>query len=242
MKFWVIVCGGPCGAWIDKCLESIFMQRGVDFQVVVSLDNYDSAQGTVALYGSRVITEWNEGRIGGLANICRAVDMVEMKDDDVLVFMDADDWLLGDNALLKVKRLYDENEGLLVTCGGWTTKVKEFDKVCLCLKPYTTDEFKDIRGSEWRGTQLKTMKYVVFRNIDRGDFKDKKGRWMVRAGDHALMMPALEMAGYDRVRHCTDTIYMYNRWNRDVTDEGKINPRKDVRYIRGKKPYERLKR
>ena len=239
--FKVIVTGGPCEQWIEKCLNSVLVQEGVEFEVLVSLDRYDNAQERVYGYSDkRIYNSNNQGRMGGLYNIVQASGFTPMQDDDVLCFMDGDDWLLGTHALATVKNVYDTYPETLVTHGGWQSNMSlEYDQTETLL-PYTEQEFESLRTARWKGTQLKTMKYVVFKNIWHSDFKDAQGNWLFRAGDHALMFPALEMAGYHRTKCITDKIYVYNRKDRIVTEEGLVCPEADVAYVRSKKPYREL--
>jgi hypothetical protein len=116
---------------------------------------------------------------------------------------------------------------------------KWFDKNATCLYPHTEEDFKDIRQATWKATALKTMRYKVFKNIDPNDFKHDDGMWITTACDHALMMPAVEMAGYHRTKWIEEKIYFYNR-DRTVTSGWCASGAKVALYIRTKKPYEYL--
>ena len=238
--FKILIAGGPCEHFIAKCIDSVLSQTVQNFEVLISLDPYDNAPQITKRFESERVKVWtNPKPRGSLYNVYCATCMSKMEDDDILVFMDADDWLLHDRALECVDRIYKVYPNTLITHGGWTTGNKAYDKTETLL-PYTEKDFEDIRNARWKATQLKTMKWVVYKNISLDEFKDETGQWFFRGGDHALMFPALEMAGYDRVKCVTEKIYFYNRFDRSVTPEGKICPEKDVAYICSKKPYQRL--
>jgi glycosyltransferase involved in cell wall biosynthesis len=240
LNFKVIIVGGPCGKFINKCIDSILEQGGVDLQVLVSLDNYDDAQQRVAEYNDdRIKMAFNTGKEGGLYNICRAVSLSVMDDSDILCFIDGDDWLTGNDSLATVKDEYDRCPETLVTHGGWTSGDSFFNRNATCLAPYYGGDFKDIRKATWKATALKTMRYRVFKNIDQNDFKHDDGSWITTACDHALMMPAVEMAGYNRTKWIEKKIYFYNR-GRVVTSGWISSGVKVALYIRAKKPYKLL--
>jgi glycosyltransferase involved in cell wall biosynthesis len=236
--FKVIVVGGPCGKFINKCINSILEQKGVDLQVLVSLDNYDDAQQRVAEYNDdRIKMAFNTGKEGGLYNICCAATLTDMDDSDILCFVDGDDWLIGNDSLATVAKTYTEDT--LVTHGGWTSTQKAWEAQATCLHPYTEDDHKDIRKATWKATALKTMRYKVFKSIDQSDFRHEDGSWITTACDHALMMPAVEMAGYNRTRWIEKKIYFYNR-DRIVTSGWCASGAKVALYIRSKKPYKEI--
>ena len=241
IMFKVLVAGGPCERWIKQCIDSILEQKRVDFEVLVSLDNYDNAQTIVEKYSDeRIKMLLNDDRMGGLYNIVRASKLSHIDDADILVFMDGDDWLIGTDALYTVWSVYNQHPETLVTHGGWKSNMSvEYDNT-ETLWAYTEEEFKHLRSVRWRGTQLKTMRYRVFKHINPEDFKDANGDWLFRAGDHALMFPALEMAGYHRTKCVKEKIYLYNRKDRIVTPEGQVCPEADVAYIRSKPAYRLL--
>ena len=76
------------------------------------------------------------------------------------------------------------------------------------------------------------MKYKVWKNIKIKDLK---------AWDVAIMMPALEMAGFDRSQFIKEVIYIYNKmtpFNDDKLYLREQRANKD--YICSLNPYRRL--
>jgi hypothetical protein len=159
-----------------------------------------------------------------------------MDDEDIVVNIDADDWLTNSNSLSVVKKVYEDYPETLVTHGYWISSPAGFLGKD-CQQPYTREDFKDIRHAPWKASHLRTMKFKVLKMIQTEDLKDDKGNWFRGATDMAVMFPALEMAGYDRTKFITEPIYTYNRSGPLIGHTNSGDREKAVKIIRGRKPY-----
>jgi len=147
----------------------------------------------------------------GTANIIQAISMHNLTDEDIIVFMDADDWLINNKSLQVVVDTYNQHPETLVTHGSFDTlPTREPKLYFITNSKYTREEFSNLRSSIWKGSALRTMKYRVFKNIKDSDLRDDSGVYFTSGCDLAVMYPALEMAGYDRVKFIKDIIYVYN--------------------------------
>jgi glycosyltransferase involved in cell wall biosynthesis len=235
--FKIIVAGGPCEPYIHKCISSILSQDIQDFEILVSLDIVDNAMYVIDKFQDYRIKVCGQFESRGSAfNMWSAAKLTEIDDEDILVTVDADDWLTDSKSLFHVKQVYDKHPETLVTHGSWVSSPSGFLGKD-CQQPYTREEFRDIRHAQWKASHLRTMKYKVFKRIAVDDFKDDNGKWFTGATDNSLMLPALEMAGYDRVKFIPEPIYTYNRSGPRVDSGDREHA---LKTIRGRKPYELL--
>jgi hypothetical protein len=181
-----------CGYEITTELKERFYQS-LEMQSVGSFEVYDRSE---VHYPHRYYL---------MENTVEGVNMANCKDDDILIFADMDDFFCSDNAIKIIEDTYAENSNLLLTYGSYfDMKTQEKGKFC---GEYQEDEC--FRTAPWRASHLKTMKYKLFRSIPLREFKDNKCVWVKCATDRALMLPALELAGFGRIRHIEEILYCY---------------------------------
>jgi len=210
--FKIIVVGGPAENYVDQCIISILNQIETDWEAQIIIDPIDNSYDIAKKYETKKIKiHKNDIRQYALKNIISAINKLNPKDDDILVFIDLDDWLANRKVLSILKNYYKNNNDLLITYGSWKAYPIEFNYPNNS-KPYTENDFNiGIRNSEWKGTALRTMKYKLWKNIKNKDLKNKNGEYFKTAWDVAIMMPALEMAGLKRSKFIEEILYIYNK-------------------------------
>jgi hypothetical protein len=151
---------------------------------------------------------FNNERKWSIFNICNAIDNLNCNDEDVIVTLDGDDWFYDNYVLEKLNRFYT-TEDIYLTYGQYIHypsnefgHVREIDKNIINSKLY--------RKTPWMLSHLRTFKYLLFKNINRNDFKDSSGNYFKMAGDLALMYPMAEMSG-GKIKFVNDIMYSYNR-------------------------------
>jgi len=232
--FRFIIRGRNCSDYIDRCLQSVMQQKNTDWHAHVVLDDpQDDSAGKIKIHPKISLTV-NPERMGLAYNIYAFPKTFTetISKEDVLCFLDADDWLSG-SALDFVADAYREPK-LLLTHGsyikvskGRTTKVS---------RPYKKGA--NVRTAKWRASHLKTMKVKLFNRIPEECMKDDQGNWLEAASDVALMIPAIEMAGLDRIRWICQHIYMWRDHTPFKTDSGL--QKKCEAIARGKRALERV--
>lgn len=211
--FKIAVVGGPAEKYVILCLQSLRAQTITDWQARVVLDpvgdrTYEDAR---SVLDPRISVVLNKERRYALWNMCEAIDGMSPADDDVIVSIDADDWLNRADSLEVVKGAYDSDPKLLLTYGSWVSFPNPNANTNTKI-PYTEDDFNgNIRKKPWRASHLKTFKYRLWKHINRKDFEDPRGGYFRVAWDLAFMWPMLEMAGYHRTKWIQEKIYVYNQ-------------------------------
>jgi len=126
-----------------------------------------------------------------------------LPDDEVIVWLDGDDWLAHDEALAVLAKVYESPAEPWVTYGSFML----IDGEVGFAGPYHPGE--EPRNSPWRATHLKTFRAGLVKRLIRDSaFRSEPitnvvprcllrpdGSWVEHATDKAVMYPLLEMAG-----------------------------------------------
>jgi glycosyltransferase involved in cell wall biosynthesis len=170
-------------------------------------------------------------RCGLAYNMYHGIQEVEGGPNDILAIVDADD-TIKKSAFSRVMKKYS-NPDVWVTHGSYIKKSK--GRRTRISRPYP--KTADVRKHPWRASHLKTMRLHLAKSIPAHSFQHD-GKWLEAASDVALMIPAIEMAGMDRVRFVRREIYIWRdntRWK--TNRESQITCEK---IIRNKKRMKRI--
>lgn len=198
------------------CLETVRVQVGVEVEHIY----FDAAEQDPPR------THWE--------NLIAAID--PLPPEIVVVSLDGDDWLLGDDALATVAQAH--------AAGAWVTW-GQF--VYADGRPGFSAPLPhgaDVRRVPWVTSHLKTFRAGLFQRIDPEHFKFR-GKWMEHARDMALMYPCIEMAGPERCTFIPEVLYVYNSANsteHHMSPQDRLDEQEQVAHVRGLAPYARLER
>lgn len=210
--FKILVVGAFAEKYIKRCLNSITIQECGDWKAQVVLDPIagDNSYDIACEFKSEKLGVFkNETRSYALANLLKAVSMLNCSDEDILLFVDADDWLMHRKVLDILKTYYDTNPDLLVTYGSWISYPNPLT-ITNCYAYSRSDFEKGIRKVNWRASHLRTMKYKVWKNIKDNDLRGPDGEYYRVTWDLAFMWPSIEMAGFERIKFIPELLYCYN--------------------------------
>ncbi len=198
--------------FIERCVGSIISQDYSNYRVLFIDDaSTDGSFDLIDEYDKFIKIKNNENK-GLLYNYAKYVPMYA-NEDDIIVVVDGDDALHGNKSLSYLNDFYNE-QNCLVTYGQsiWTDGRKGF------ARPYTEQEFKNLRKSPFIASHLRTFKYQCFKEIYNQDheldcFKDNKGEFLKAAPDVAIMFAVMEIAGFERVKYIDKILHLYNFHN-----------------------------
>ena len=210
MTYRFIIRGRNCEKYIEKCLKSVMAQTRSNWTADIILDDPEDSSVGVAgdlVYCKLNMHVWTRPYRHGLArNIYEFPMMPDVchvyEDEDVLCFLDADDWL-SVGALHYVDKAYASNPKCLLTHGSYV-KVSKGRRTKVS-NPYHGEDY---RSSPWRGSHLKTVKWKLFKRLPEECMKHN-GEWLEAASDLAIMIPLMEMAGAQRIEHVHELIYFW---------------------------------
>lgn len=215
-----------------RCISSVRFQSFKHWRYVyIDADSHDDTYQYACRAkenDERIQVKRNRPRLSLLANllpIWRSVD-----DEDIIVWIDGDDWLATEHALAVVAAVYEKT-------GAWMT-YGQF------MMPEGTIGFAapvgpDPRREPWRATHLKTFKGWLLKEIRDADLQQANGSWYDLAIDQAIMLPMLEMAG-ERAVFVPQILYVYNAahsFQANSSPAERTRELESLRRIRGQPRY-----
>jgi glycosyltransferase involved in cell wall biosynthesis len=242
-KFVIVIPSYNNELWCEKNLQSALQQNYPNYRIVYIDDC--STDKTVAKVEEIVSKSskakyftfiQNTARLGAMENLYTTIHACD--DDEIVITLDGDDWLIGDNILNKLDKVYS-NEDIWITYG----QHKRTDNMPYDLSaeyPKDVISKNTFREHRWSASHLRTFYAWLFKKIDKQDLM-YNGKFYVMTYDLAIMFPMLEMAG-NKSKFISDVFYMYNRDN--ILNDNKISLQTQAslaRYIRKQQKYQRLK-
>lgn len=218
----------PGSEVLERCLKSIIRQKndyGYEYDVCM-IDDFSSKQCSLKeqniLYAimdkytnkyKNFYSIKKKENLGTLHSNILGMKKLNCNDDDVVIILDGDDELYGDDALNTIFKTYKEND-VYVTFGNYYRRYKNNITKTLnvdCNRDYATI----IRNHSYRSmdtwfgfSHLKTFKYKLFASVPNRYFKDKNNNYFKSSTDLATMVAVLERSG-GKFKCINKPIYVY---------------------------------
>ena len=242
-RFHFIIPGYNVFDWIEKCIVSIQRQDYENYSVTYIDDM--STDSSVNVYKN--LTKGcdnfdivvSDSKNYALKNISIAIDSLKADKEDVIIVLDADDWLSSPQVLGYLNSFYQEKK-CLMTYGSYMYYPFGTEGVEPSDYPSEVVEKNVYREDDWRATHLRTFKKKLWDNINQDDFIDEDGEYYKMAYDQAMMLPMLEMAR-EYAAYTPEILHVYNRAN--VLNVDKIKQKQQYETmlrIRKRSKYERV--
>jgi len=229
------------GEFLDTCVNTLMSQKYDNFKVLFVDDcSTDGSFEKLPHDNEKAVIIKNKIRKTALENIHDAI-MNYCESDDIIILIDGDDWLPNKNVLSYVNDFYNQNDcWIMYGQSQWTDGRRGF------ASAYSVEEFKNIRKSPFRVSHLRTFRAGLYQKIKEQDsdfscMKDSNGDFYKMTYDVSIMLPIMEMAGYDKVKFNDTILYIYNR-NNPISDD-KVNQQLqwDIHAeISNKKPFKKI--
>ena len=236
MQHFVIYSAGyNCSKYIKKHMKSINNQTYTNYTAIIIDDaSTDNTWTEINKYKTDKCQIYkNKNNIKNAANIVKTL-IPNIKDDDVVVNLDLDDWFAHDNVLQRLNEIYTK-EKCWTTYGHYKHLRKQQKMIGYSTKVIHDRSF---RKCELLWHHLRTFKGFLLKNIDINDLKGPDGNFIPNTWDLAVGFPILEMTPPEKLRYIPEILMVYNALN-----PLRILPkaRKNLReYIRNKPKYKRL--
>jgi glycosyltransferase involved in cell wall biosynthesis len=233
--------------WISFNVNSVKQQSYKNFLAAYA---YDVSQDKTIweLYRSisqderfHIIT--NEDKDSQISNFMYCYNKLKERNlvnpDDIIVEVDADDWLLHPFVFDYLNEAY-QDPNVWMTYGHYIEYPS--GKTGGHFHMHLPDS-NDIRQNPFAYSHLKTYKAWLFDKVPREYLIDPRtGKYWKTTADFAMCMPMVEMAGRDRIVRFDQPVYVYNTSD-DLGSESKTNlaaQKEAEQLIRQFKPLERL--
>lgn len=211
----VITCFRNAGIYLQRCIESIKQQNYDNYHVYLVDDASDDACTERVILDSHFTLIQRTECMEALQNQ-HDILLNYCDEDDIALFLDGDDWLLGNDVFMYINRLFNQS-GCWVSYGQCS---KDTSNYKLCVPPKFRDE-KDLchLGEE--------LKYPIHPRCHRAGLyhriadqdpeyrclKDEDGAFYTLSSDYAHMRAMFQLAGPERVRFVDKLLYAYNTSN-----------------------------
>ena len=150
----------------------------------------------------------NKKRITALPNIHNAIIENNLNDEDIICILDGDDFLIRKDAINIIDNLYQDDT--LLTYGQY---IWPSGNIGHC-HAYTSESFKGVRNGNYIASHLRTFKFKLYKELLKQDpnlncYKDRNGNFYTITYDIAIMVPLMEIAGFDRIKFNPTPVYYY---------------------------------
>ena len=205
----IICCGYNVEPFIERCIQSVLHQTLSSWHMSIVFDpSTDKSYHTAYKYASKKITiTHNTSRMYALKNQYTCIESAGCSPDDILIFLDADDFFCTDNALEIIDGYYKKSKCLLTYGSMYSVSTGAIDKTTAYRF------FEKFRTYKWKIRHPRTLAYKLFKKIPLSYLTDSSGFFYSINADLAIMIPALELAGHRRIRRISEVIYGYNDIN-----------------------------
>jgi glycosyltransferase involved in cell wall biosynthesis len=217
-QFKIVVPSFNSVKYLPKTLGSIEKQKMEDFSfdvcVVDDASTLPEQRKIISEFCQRngwkfLFQNVNQGQ---LVSIMSGIQELNCQDEDVIIYIDGDDWLIDDQVLITLADVYRSSH-VYVTYGSYETHPKDCINITYAA-PITKEMIQNQRYRElpWVFQHLHTFKYHLWKRIKDEDLRDQTGEYYRVTGDRAFFYPLLEMAG-SHIRFIERILYVYNLEN-----------------------------
>jgi glycosyltransferase involved in cell wall biosynthesis len=197
--------------YIERCLYSLMGQNFKHFTCYItddlSTDNSVNIVKKTILNDDRFILIQNTEKKYQPGNYDQVIRFNEkIKDNEVIVEVDGDDWLPDSNTLTRINQVYS-NPDIWIANGSF-----KYHDGRPGFSSKQTD-FNNIRSNRFTASHIRTWRAFLWRNIKEDDLKDENGTYWKVTGDLSFMFPMLEMSGEEHYTFMNEINYVYNESN-----------------------------
>lgn len=221
--------------YIGTCIKSIKKQKNTDYKCFILNDLSTDLSSEIAeelIKGDdKFVLINNKEKMYQPGNYNQIINGdYNIKDDDIIVELDGDDWFPDENVLDRVLAAYSDGK-TWITNGSF---VYSSGHVGFSSR----QQINNLRSINFTASHLRTWKVFLWRKIKEEDLKDENGEYWKVAGDLSFMFPMLEMSGDEHYKFLPEINYVYNEQN--PLNDHKVNMgsvNEIVNKLRNKTPY-----
>ena len=246
-KFIIISTAYNKEKWIGFNVNSIKQQSYKNFTAIYAYDN--SSDNTLEELDKHIAKDdrfhivFNRNQDSQISNFLYAYDYMkslnQIEPEDIIVEVDADDWLLHPFVFDYLNQAY-QDPNIWMSYGHYIDYPS--GKVGGHFNMYLPDD-NNIRQNPFAYSHLKTYKAWLFDKVPREYLiNPETGKYWNITADFAMCMPMVEMAGKDRIIRFDQPIYVYNSGDDSGSEsKSRLEEQKRVEVlIRNLKPLHRL--
>jgi len=207
----IVTCVWNSEKYINLCIDSVLSQKNQNYRMFIIDDVSDDNTCSIIEDKTKnypnikfIKNETKKYKLKNFDEILSNNNLI--KDEDIILELDGDDWLAHNNVIDIIYDTYKTNNILIsnskfVYSNG---KIGFSDKCNISL----------IRKSPFIFSHLRTWKTKLWRNINKKYFIDPRSNdYFKITADMAYSLPMLELATQDKYVHIPEILLVYNDQN-----------------------------
>jgi|GEM_PF-151001 hypothetical protein len=219
-KINVLILFHDCPQFVRDCYESLIGQEYQKFKLYFLNDNSNDTDHSIIPLADNVVVCKSKYRKYALANLIYFLRSKSFDDDEIIILVEGDDFLLTNDVFSRINHIYHEKKCFL-TYGQYCYTDGRLGH----CSAYSTDDFNNFKKLDWRVSHLVTFKYKIFKEFLNQDpnvnsCRDRHGAFYEASYEVALMKPLMEIAGYERIYFNKDPVYACRVY---TSDDSKTN-------------------
>lgn len=224
-NFKIVIPFYNCEKYIAKCIQSILSQTYKNYQVVIIDDCSNDKSSEVCINQLKSCVSEDKLKfkyfkrsqnVGALENIVHGIQTICNDPQDVILTIDGDDYLYGNDVLETLNFEY-RNENIWLTYGSYQNLSDGSRGLCAPM-PCDTKDYR--KSGMWVTSHLRTWKKFLWDKIDNKDLRDSSGRYYSMSWDRIFLYCLTEMATNAHIKYIEKILYIYNNVN-DLNDHKK---------------------
>ena len=255
-KFKIVIPSYNNEKWVEYNVASIINQTYKNYEVLYVNDcSTDSTPSMIQeIIKGHKLDNWTllnhkENKQRGYnvnPNAKHIIDFMD-NDDDIILFVDGDDWLYDENVLEKLNDFYKTNDWWMTYGGMYCWPSGNF------AHPQNTEYSEEVhknklyRKDVWRASHLRSFRWFLYKKIQKKDLIwSKTDAYYYNAEDLAVSFFCMEMCPPSKIGVADFSTYIHNE-DPEIVARGLARQDKDINNpegqeaeIRAKKPYETL--
>tara|TARA_R110002012_G_scaffold64648_3_gene169842 strand:- start:842 stop:2452 length:1611 start_codon:yes stop_codon:yes gene_type:complete len=252
-KFKIIIPSYNNESWAQVNIESILEQDYKNYEVLYiddcSTDNTKKSVETLINNDTKWSIVTNDSNMKRGYNISPVNPNIQNfidNDEDILVFVDGDDWLAESTVLSQLNNFYNKHK-CWMSYGGYV----DYPELTFPGGPHGwqntrysqhVHDTNSYRKDWWRASHLRTFKWWLYKKINDNDLRySKTNKYYFHAEDLASSFPCLEMCPTNKIGVHDFVTYVFNNTpsNRERGIEREKQAGHDLEQeIRNQKPYD----
>jgi len=213
-KFHIICTSYNNETRTEQCLMSILNQTYTNYEILFiddcSADNTFQIASDIAKNYEHLTVIKNKQRRHRAYNTIMLNDIIPKYNEDIITFVDGDDWLYNADVLQKVNNEYEKHD-YWMTYGqyvNWPDNNISFEYGTRYSDEVINNNL--FRQDTWRASHLRTFKWFLYKNINKNDIIDKDGKYYTMCEDRVISWACLEMTPLEKIGVIDYITYTYN--------------------------------
>tara|TARA_A100001011_G_scaffold393650_3_gene484054 strand:- start:2674 stop:3417 length:744 start_codon:yes stop_codon:yes gene_type:complete len=194
-KFVFLIPAYNCKDTIRQTLFSMFAQSYRNWRAIIIDDVSNDGTSekieqiiTSCQFGDKIKLKKRKEKFGEVRNTVEEV-FNHIDNDEVVVRLDAGDWLTENDCLYMLNEIYkSHNPAVCWTGQRWAYTNYGISKQ-MNLQPN-----QSVYDHPWVSSHLKTFRAIGLKKVNKNNFFDDDGNWIMIACDQAVFLPMMHLA------------------------------------------------